>query len=146
MKRLNDEVHKAHFKEMSSFKDRKTLKRPSPAGVFKLSEVTQLCLTLCDSLQPTRLFCLRDFPGKSTGVGCLFLLQRIFLTQRSNMGLPHCQQTLYRLSHQGNPFPFFKLSHKTKVKKKWIHKIAKLHSYSPKWFLRKLQKILGLQT
>ena len=31
------------------------------------------------------------------------LLQRIFLTQGSNLGLPHCRQTLYRLSHQGSP-------------------------------------------
>ena len=42
-----------------------------------------------------------DFLGKSTGVGCRFLLQGIFPTQGSNPGLPHCRQTLYRLSHQG---------------------------------------------
>ena len=41
-----------------------------------------------------------DFPGKSTGVGCHFLLQSIFLTQGSNLGLPHCKQTLYHLSHR----------------------------------------------
>ena len=33
--------------------------------------------------------------------GCL--LQRIFPTQGSNPGLPHCRQILYRLSHQGSP-------------------------------------------
>ena len=43
-----------------------------------------------------------DFPGKSTGVGCHFLLQRIFPTQGSNPGLLHCRQTLYHLSHQGS--------------------------------------------
>ena len=43
-----------------------------------------------------------DFPGKSTGVGCHFLPQRIFPTQGSNLGLPHCRQTLYHLSHQGS--------------------------------------------
>ena len=37
-------------------------------------------------LQPTRLLCPRNFPGKNTGVGCHFLLQGIFPTQRSN---PH---------------------------------------------------------
>ena len=42
-----------------------------------------------------------DFPGKSTGVGCHFLLQGIFPTQGSNPGLLHCRQTLYHLSHQG---------------------------------------------
>ena len=44
-----------------------------------------------------------DFPGKSTGVGCHFLLQGIFPTQGSNLGLLHCRQTLYPLSHQGSP-------------------------------------------
>ena len=34
--------------------------------------------------------------------GCHFLLQGIFLTQGSNVGLLHCRQTLYRLSHQGS--------------------------------------------
>ena len=43
-----------------------------------------------------------DFPGKNTGVGSHFLLQEIFLTQGLNPGLPHCRQTLYRLSHQGS--------------------------------------------
>ena len=44
-----------------------------------------------------------DSPGKNTGVGCHFLLQGIFLTQESNLGLLHCRQTLYHLSHQGSP-------------------------------------------
>ena len=35
-------------------------------------------------------------------LGCHFLLQGIFLTQGSNPGLPHCRQTLYRLSYQGS--------------------------------------------
>ena len=30
-------------------------------------------------------------------------LQRIFPTQGSNPGLPHCKQILYHLSHQGSP-------------------------------------------
>ena len=65
------------------------------------SEVAQSCPTLWD-LMDTRLLRPWDFLGKSTGVGCHFLLQRIFPTQGSNPGLPHCRQTLYRLSHQGN--------------------------------------------
>ena len=56
------------------------------------------------ALQPTRLLCPWDSPGKSTGMGCHFLLQGIFPTQGSNPGLPHCRQTLYHLSHQGSPF------------------------------------------
>ena len=44
------------------------------------------------SVQPygpelARLLCLRDSPGKNTGVGCHALLQGIFLTQDSNLGL-----------------------------------------------------------
>ena len=57
-------------------------------------------------LQPIRLPSPWDF----SGVGCRFLLQRIFLTQGSNPGLLHCRQSLYLLSHQGRicfkNFPF----------------------------------------
>ena len=35
-----------------------------------------------------------DFPGKNARVGCHFLLQRIFPTQGSNPGLPHCRNSL----------------------------------------------------
>ena len=38
-------------------------------------------------LQPTRLLCPWDSPGKNTGVGCHFLLQGIFPTQRANLSL-----------------------------------------------------------
>ena len=51
----------------------------------------------------TKLLCPWDFQGKSTGVGCHFLLQGIFPTQGSNPGLSHCRQTLYHLSHQESP-------------------------------------------
>ena len=37
----------------------------------------------------TKLLRPWDFPSKSTGVGCHFLLQRMFTTQGSNPGLPH---------------------------------------------------------
>ena len=50
----------------------------------------------------TKLLCPWDFLGKSTGVGCHFLLQGIFPTQGSNPGLPHSRQTLYHLSRQGS--------------------------------------------
>ena len=38
-------------------------------------------------LQPTRLLCPWNFPGKNTGVDCHFLLQGIFPTQGSNPSL-----------------------------------------------------------
>ena len=40
---------------------------------------------------------------KNTGVGSLYLLQGIFLTQESNQGLLNCRQILYQLSYQGSP-------------------------------------------
>ena len=50
-------------------------------------------------------FLLRPWnsPGKNTGVGCHSLLQGIFLTLGWNLGLPHCSQILYHLSHPGSP-------------------------------------------
>ena len=54
-------------------------------------------------LQPSRLLCPWDFPGKNTGVGCHFLLQEIFLTQGSNPGLLHCKRILFHPSHRGSP-------------------------------------------
>ena len=50
-------------------------------------------------LEPTRVLCPWDFPGKNTGAGCHFLLQGIFPIQGSNLGLLCCEQTLYPLSH-----------------------------------------------
>ena len=54
-------------------------------------------------LQPARLLCPWDSPGKNTGVGSHALLQGIFLNQRSNPGLLHCRWILNHLSHQGSP-------------------------------------------
>ena len=69
------------------------------------SEFAQSCPTLCDtmdcSLPGSSVH--GHFPGKSTGVGCHFLLQGIFLTQGLNPGLLPCRQTLYRLRHQSTP-------------------------------------------
>ena len=41
-------------------------------------------------------------------MGCHFFLQGIFPTQGSNPGLPHCRQTLYRLSRVDLPDPGIK--------------------------------------
>ena len=53
-------------------------------------------------LQPARFLCPQNSPGKNTGVGCHFLLQGIFPSQGSNLGLPDCPQILYCLNHQGS--------------------------------------------
>ena len=53
----------------------------------------QSCLTLCKSMD-CRLLCPWDSPGKSTGVGCHFLLQGISHTRGSKpllLGLLHWQ-------------------------------------------------------
>ena len=59
-------------------------------------------------LQPARLLCPWDSPGKNTGMGCHALLQGIFLTQGLNpclLCLLHCRWILYQLSYQGSPLP-----------------------------------------
>ena len=57
-----------------------------------------------DSASPSTVICHAPpsmwFPRQEYWVGCQFLLQGIFPTQRSSPGLPHCRQTLYHLSHQ----------------------------------------------
>ena len=60
-------------------------------------------LQSCPTLQPHRLYSPWDSPGQNTGVGSLFLLQRIFQTQESNRCLLHCRQILNHLSYQGSP-------------------------------------------
>ena len=74
-------------------------------------------------LRPARLPCPWDFPGKNTRVGCHSLLQGIFPTQESNLGLLHCRQILYHLNHQGSPFRILRYL--------WIHSISKsLHQHT----------------
>ena len=75
-----------------------------PRCTSRARSVTQPCLTLGPhALEPARLLCPWDSPGKSTGVGCHALLQGIFPTQGLNLGLPQCKQILYHLRHQGSP-------------------------------------------
>ena len=62
-------------------------------------------------LEPTRLLRPWDSPGRNTGVGCHFLLQEIFPTQGSNLGLPYCRQTHYHLSQQGSDNLRLRFSH-----------------------------------
>ena len=67
------------------------------------------CSVMSDSFQshglyPARLLCPWDFPGNSPGVDCHSLLQGIFLTQGSYLGLLHCRQIIYCLSHLRSPW------------------------------------------
>ena len=68
-------------------------------------KVARSCLTLCNPMgcSLSGSFVHGDFPGKNTRLGCHFLFQGIFPTQGLNLGLPHCRQILYYLSHQESP-------------------------------------------
>ena len=87
---------------------------PSPLTGWSEVKVAQSCPTLCDSMVSTvrgilqaRILERVAFP----------FLQRIFPTQGSNTGLPHCGPFLYQLSHRGCPrvlewvaYPFSRVS------------------------------------
>ena len=80
------------------------------------SNHVQLFATHQAPLQPTRLLCPLNSPGKNTGVGSHSLLQGFFPTQGLNPGVLHCRQILYCLSHQGNPtIPQFKKKRSTSL-------------------------------
>ena len=54
--------------------------------IYAIYLCVQVYLTLCGSMdcRPHGLLCPWNFPGKNTGAGCNFLLQRIFPTQGLN--------------------------------------------------------------
>ena len=65
------------------------------------SEVAQSCLTLCNHMDcslpaPPSM----EFSRQEYWSGLPFPFPGIFPTQGSNLGLLHCRQMLYRLSHQ----------------------------------------------
>ena len=68
--------------------------------------VAESCPTLCDPMgfsSPGSSVHEVDAPGKHVGVGSHFLLQRIFLTQGSNLRLLRWQVDSLLLRHQGSP-------------------------------------------
>ena len=89
--------------------------RPPHPSCHRASALSSLprheCSSISNSLwphglQPTRLLCAWNFPGTNTGVGCHFLLQRIFSTQGLNtclLHLPLGRQILYQRCHLGSP-------------------------------------------
>ena len=101
------------------------------------SGVTQL-VRLCDR---------RDCSPPGTSVhrilqaeywsGCHFLLQGISPTQGLNPGLPHCRQTLYRLSHQGSPKQFAIFLNKLKIELPYDPVIPFLGIYPEKTLIQK---------
>ena len=81
----------------------KTKTRHSQKQINKCMCVCQVASVTFNSLQPyglqpTRLLCPWDSPGKNTGAGCHFLLQGLFPTQGSNLHLLrllYCRHILY---------------------------------------------------
>ena len=98
--------HQTHTHIMVVLRDSVCIYQPYWGNSFTHMCVGVLsCSVVPDSLgshrlQPARLLCPCNSPGKNTGVGSLSLLQGIFLTQESNPGLVHCRQILYHLSYQ----------------------------------------------
>ena len=71
-------------------------------GNNQVSE-SETCSVVSNSLWPHGLYSPWNSPGQNIGVGSLFLLKGIFLTQGSNWGLLHCRWILYQLSYHGSP-------------------------------------------
>ena len=74
-------------------------------------EGAQSCSTLqAYELQPTKLLCHWNSPGKNTGVGSHFLLRGNFLTQRLKLSLScflHWQAALYHWCHMRSPCTWY---------------------------------------
>ena len=80
---------------MQIVKERKKVKSLSCVRLFATPWTVAYQAPLCMGFSSTR-----------TRVGCHFLLQEIFPTQGLNLGLLHCRQMLYCLSHQGSPINY----------------------------------------
>ena len=108
------------------------------------SEVTQSCPTLWD---PMDLHSPWNFSGQNTGVGSLSLLQGIFPTQGSNLGLLHCRHILYQLSHKGSrrilkwvAYPFFSES---SWPRKWTRVSCIAGGFFTNWAIRGAHSMLN---
>ena len=102
------------------------------------AQKAELITLVCQSLSHIRLYdpvgyslYPQNSPRKNTGVGCLFPLQGIFLTQGSNLGLLHCRQILYCLSHQGEG-KFVNINTNSK------YAFLVLHAHTASWKDRRL--------
>ena len=66
-------------------------------------------------LKPARLLCPWDSPGRNTRMGCHFLLQGIFPTQKSNSCHLHWQVGSLPLSHLGRPCIIFHIHNSASI-------------------------------
>ena len=90
--------------------------------------VTKLCRTLSDSIdcRLAKLFCPWDFPGKSIGVRCRFLLQHLQLCQnkmfkkRRGNSVSHFGHFYRPLTSPGSPMVYkFQREHKLRRHTQW---------------------------
>ena len=74
-------------------------------GMCCCVELLSWVWVFCDPMDhspPSSSVC-GDPPGKNTGVGCHALPSSRGQTRDQTLGLPHCRQIFYCLSHQGSP-------------------------------------------
>ena len=72
-------------------------------GHHKVKVKSLSCVWLCDPMDCNLpVFSVHGI-FQARRLGCHFFFQEIIPTQGLNLGLPHCRQTLYHLSHQGSP-------------------------------------------
>ena len=101
---------------------------PFPSSFWIFHFVYSWCICVCaklcptllwpKGLQPTRLLCPWNFPGKNIGKGFHFLFQGIFQTKGSNSHLLHWQVDSLPLHHLGSLYFWYlpytcDLSHST---------------------------------
>ena len=76
-------------------------------GLGRVESESESHLVVSGSLRPHGLYSPWNSPGQNTGMRSHFLLQEIFPTQGLNLGLLHCRQMLYHLSHADlNKIPY----------------------------------------
>ena len=98
------------------------------------SLITRLSLTLCGAMncRPSGSS-VYGVPRQEYGVGCHFLLPRIFPTLWLNLRLLHCRWVLYRMSHQGSGPSCFKTA---QIYYLMVLCIASWHSFHLRPFFR----------
>ena len=73
-------------------------------------------------------------PGQDTGVGSLSLLQRIFSTQGSNPGLPHCRRILYQLRYKRSPVTLEWVAYPFSSRSSWPGNQTRISSIAGRFF------------
>ena len=111
-----------------------TFPTPCPITSLLVCSISHLsCPTLRDPTDcgPPGSSVHGDFPGKNTGVGCQFLLQGIFPTQGSKLGLLHCRQMLY---HWAVREPSLPTARQQEVTTSFVFTLHSMESEQPRVF------------